>query len=57
MPRLRNFDIEPPSSYCYELQPDHRLETPLTRTPPPICTFAPGSLIALIWRAVDAAND
>jgi hypothetical protein len=33
------------------------LETPLTRTPPPICTFAPGSQTALIWRAVGAAND
>jgi hypothetical protein len=27
MSRLRNFDTEPPSSYCYELQPDHRLES------------------------------
>jgi hypothetical protein len=27
MPRLRNFDTEPPSSYRYELQPDHRLES------------------------------
>lgn len=26
-PRQRNFDTEPPCSYCYELQPDHRLET------------------------------
>jgi hypothetical protein len=26
-PRMRNFDTEPPSSYCYELQPDHRLES------------------------------
>jgi hypothetical protein len=24
---MRNFDTEPPSSYCYELQPDHRLES------------------------------
>jgi hypothetical protein len=57
MPRLRNFDTEPPSSYCYEFQPDHRLETPLTRTPPPICTFVPDSQTALIWRTVNAAND
>lgn len=55
--RPRNFDTEPPCSCCHELQPDHRLETPLTRTPPPICTFAPGSQTALIWRAVGAAND
>src|SRR5665213_2033492 len=56
-PRPRNFDTEPPRSCCHESQPDHRLETPLTRTPPPICTFAPGSQTALIWRAVGAAND
>jgi hypothetical protein len=27
MPRLRNFDTEPPSSYCYEFQSDNRLES------------------------------
>jgi hypothetical protein len=27
MTRLRNFDTEPPSSYCYEFQPDNRLES------------------------------
>jgi hypothetical protein len=27
MSRLRNFDTEPPSSYCYELHPDNRLES------------------------------
>jgi hypothetical protein len=27
MSRLRNFDTEPPSSYCYELYPDNRLES------------------------------
>jgi hypothetical protein len=26
MPRLRNFDTEPPCSYCYESQPNTRLE-------------------------------
>jgi hypothetical protein len=26
-PRSRNFDTEPPSSYCYELQPDRRWES------------------------------
>jgi hypothetical protein len=25
--RLRNFDTEPPSSYCYEFQPDNRLKS------------------------------
>ena len=27
MPRLRNFDTKLPFSYCYELQPEHRLES------------------------------
>jgi hypothetical protein len=27
MPRLRNFDTEPPCSYCYEFEPDNRLES------------------------------
>ena len=26
-PRLRNFDTDPPSSYCYEFQSDNRLES------------------------------
>src|ERR1700682_6699173 len=26
-PRLRNFDTQPPSSYCYEVDPDNRLES------------------------------
>jgi hypothetical protein len=56
-PRPRNFDTELPCSYCYEFQPDHTMRTSLTRTPPPICTFAPGPQTALIWRAVGAAND
>jgi hypothetical protein len=25
--RLRNFDTEPPYSYCYEFRPDNRLES------------------------------
>src|SRR6266702_410972 len=41
----------------YELSTQHRLETPLTYRPPPICTSALGSQTALVWRAVDAAND
>jgi hypothetical protein len=27
MPRLRNFDTKPPSSYCYEFRSDNRLES------------------------------
>jgi hypothetical protein len=27
MPRLRNFDTEPHCSYCYEPEPDNRLES------------------------------
>jgi hypothetical protein len=26
-PRLRNFDTDPPSSYCYEFELDNRLES------------------------------
>jgi hypothetical protein len=51
MSRLRNFDTEPLSSYCYELQPYIARKASLTRAPPPICTSAPGSQTALIWRA------
>jgi hypothetical protein len=32
------------------------LESVATRTPPPICTSAPGFQTALIWRTVGAAN-
>jgi hypothetical protein len=27
MPRLRNFDTEPQCPYCYEAEPDNRLES------------------------------
>src|SRR6476661_1667130 len=27
LPRLRNFDTQPHSSYCYEVEPDNRLES------------------------------
>jgi hypothetical protein len=27
MSRLRNFDTEPQSSYCYKVEPDNRLES------------------------------
>jgi hypothetical protein len=27
MPRLRKFDTEPQSPYCYEVEPDNRLES------------------------------
>jgi hypothetical protein len=40
-PRLRNFDTEPHSPYCYEGYSDNRLESVATRTPPPICTSTP----------------
>ena len=56
-PRLRNFDTEQPSSYCYELRTQLRLESVATRTPPPICTSALGSLTALVRRAWGAASE
>src|SRR4051812_44807318 len=43
-PRLGNWDTEQPFSYFYELPTQHRLESVATRTPPPICTSALGSL-------------
>ena len=52
----RNLDTEQPFSYCYELLTQHRLESVATRTPPPICTSALGSLTALVWRAWGAAS-
>ena len=55
--RLRNLDTEQLFSYCYELQTQHRLESVATRTPPPICASALGSLTALVWRAWGAASD
>src|SRR5687768_7308317 len=54
--RLRNLNTEQPFSYCYELRTQHRLESVATRTPPPICTSALGSLTALVWRAWGAAS-
>ena len=51
-PRQRNLDNKPPCSYRYEFQPSYRMKAALTRTPPPICTFAPGTQTALIWRTV-----
>ena len=38
-------------------QPSFAWKASLTRTPPPICTSAPGSKTALVLRAVGAAND
>ena len=56
MPHLRNFDTEPPLPYCYEFRCDNRLESVITRTPPPICTSA-RSQTALVSRAGGVAND
>src|SRR4051812_19829143 len=54
-PRLRNLHTEQPFSYCYESPTQLRLESVATRTPPPICTSALGSLTALVRRAWGAA--
>jgi hypothetical protein len=56
-PQPRNLDTEQPFSYCYELPTQLRLESVATRTPPPICTSALGSLTALVRRAWGAASD
>jgi len=56
-PRLRNLDTKQPFSYCYELPTQLRLESVATRTPPPICTSALGSLTALVRRAWGAASE
>ena len=56
-PRSRNFDTELPSSYCYELQPDHRWESVAN-------VHTAADLRVRLWfsiraeeRTVGAAND
>jgi hypothetical protein len=56
MPRLRNFDTEPPSSYCYEFQSDNRLESVANAHTAADLHVRPVSQTALVSRAVDAAN-
>jgi hypothetical protein len=57
MPRLRNFDTEPPSSYCYEFQPDNRLKSVANAHTAADLRIRPVSQTALVRRTVGAAND
>jgi hypothetical protein len=57
MTRLRNFDTEPPSSYCYEFQPDNRLESVANAHTAADLHVRPDSLTALVRRTLGAAND
>jgi hypothetical protein len=57
MTRLRNFDTEPPSSYCYEFQPDNRLESVANAHTAADLHVRPVSQTALVSRAVGVAND
>jgi hypothetical protein len=57
MSRLRNFDTEPPSSYCYEFQPDNRLESVANAHTAADLRIRPDPQTALVRRTVDAAND
>jgi hypothetical protein len=56
MPRLRNFDTEPHSSYCYEVVPDNRLESVANAHTAADLHVRPVPQTALVSRAVGAAN-
>jgi hypothetical protein len=53
---LENFDTEPHSSYCYEVEPDNRLESVANAHTAADLHVRPVPLTALVSRAVDAAN-
>jgi hypothetical protein len=55
-PRLRNFDTEPPSSYCYEFRSDNRLESVANAHTAADLHVRPVSKTALVIRTVGAAN-
>jgi hypothetical protein len=57
MSRLRNFDTEPPFSYCYEFRSDNRLESVANVHPAADLHARPVPQTALVSRAVGAAND
>ena len=56
MPRLRNFDTEPHSSYRYEVSSDNRLESVANAHTAADLHVRPVSLTALVLEAVGAAN-
>jgi hypothetical protein len=57
MPRLRNFDTEPRSSYYYEITSDNRLESVANAHTAADLHVRPVSQTALVSRAVGVAND
>ena len=56
MPRLRNFDTEPPSPYRYEFRSDNRLESVANAHTAADLHIRPVPLTALVSRAVGVAN-
>jgi hypothetical protein len=56
MSRLRKFDTEPQSSYCYEVEPDNRLESVANAHTAADLHVRPVPLTALVSRAAGAAN-
>ena len=56
MPRLTNFDTEPRSSYCYELETDNPLEILANAHTAADLHVRPVPLTALVSRAAGAAN-
>jgi hypothetical protein len=54
--RLRNFDTEPPSPYCYEPRTNNRLESVANAHTAADLHVRPVSQTALVSRAVGAAN-
>jgi hypothetical protein len=57
MPRLRNFDTELPSPYCYGYRSDNRLESVANAHTAADLHVHPVPLTALVSRAVGVAND
>jgi hypothetical protein len=55
-PCLRNFDTEPPSSYCYEFRSDNRLESVANAHTAADLHVRPVPLTALVSGAVGVAN-
>src|ERR1035438_5428547 len=56
MPRLRDFDTDPHSPYCYEVVPDNRLESVANAHTAADLHVRPVPQTALVSRAVGAAN-
>ena len=57
MPRLRNFDTEPRSPYCYEVEPGIRSESVANAHTAADLRVRPVSKTALVLKIVGAASD